>query len=109
MAPAGEAGEATVRAFYEALGAGDGEAASALVIAEKRSSPAYSPEAISRFYGGLPEPIRMTEVLPLGRSAYRVRYRYSAGRSPCDGTAVVTLTRRDGRDLIRSIQTPGGC
>ena len=98
-----------VRAFYGALGRGDGEAASALVVAEKRSSRAYSPRAIQRFYGGLREPLRLTAVAPLGDRAFRVAYRYSAGRSRCDGAAVVRLASRDGRDLVRSIRALDGC
>jgi hypothetical protein len=102
-------GEATVRAFYGALAAGNGAAASSQVIPEKRSGGAYSPAAISRFYGRLPEPIRLTSVVPLAARAYRVRYHYSAGRSQCNGSAIVTLTSRGGRNLIQSIQALNGC
>lgn len=101
--------EATVRAFYGALGAGNGAAASSQVIPEKRSSGAFSAGAISRFYGRLPEPLKLTGIEPLAGGAYRVTYRYSAGRSRCNGTAVVTLTNRGGRDLIRSIRSLSGC
>jgi hypothetical protein len=104
-----DAGEAVVRAFYGALGRGAGAEASALVVAEKRSSRAFSAQAISRFYGGLREPLRLTAITPVARDAYHVNYRYSAGRSRCDGQAVVRLTSRDGRDLIRSIQALSGC
>jgi hypothetical protein len=106
---AGGTAVATIRAFYTALGAGNGVTASAQIIPEKRSSRAFSPEAISRFYGRLPEPIRLTGVVPLARDAYRVSYRYSAGRSRCHGSAVVSLTQRNGRDLIRSIRALSGC
>lgn len=109
IAATGDPGEAVVRAFYGALGRGDGEEASAHVVPEKRSSRAFSPETISRFYGGLPEPLRLTAVTPLARGAYRVNYRYSAGRLRCDGGAVVSLTSRDGRNLIRSIRALNGC
>lgn len=106
---AGESGEATVRAFYAALGAGNGTTASAQIVPEKRSGRTFSPEAISRFYGRLPEPIRLTGIVPLARGGYRVSYRYSAGRSRCNGSAIVSLTNRDGRDLIRSIRALSGC
>jgi hypothetical protein len=102
-------GEATVRAFYGALGTANGPAASSQVIAEKRSKGAFSPGAISRFYGRLPEPIRLTSIAPLGGGSYRVTYRYSAGRSRCNGSAVVKLTNREGRNLIRSIRSLSGC
>lgn len=102
-------GEAVVRSFYAALGRGDGIKASALVVPEKRSSRAFSAQAISRFYGGLREPLRLTAITSVGRDKYRVGYRYSAGSSRCDGEAVVSLTSRDGRELIRSIQALNGC
>lgn len=105
----GDDGESTVRAFYGALRAGDGGSASAQIVPEKRGSGAYSPGAITRFYGRLPEPIALTSVQPIGGGAYRVRYRYSAGRSRCDGTAIVRTANRDGRDLIRSIDALNGC
>src|SRR5207245_6254024 len=89
-------GEATVRAFYGALGSGNGGAASSQVIPEKRSRGAYSAEAMSRFYGHLAQPIRLTSVAPVSDGRYRVTYRYSAGRSHCNGTAVVRLTNHGG-------------
>jgi hypothetical protein len=105
----GPDGEATVRRFYGALGAGDGGAASAQIIPEKRGGGAFAPDALSRFYGRLAEPIRLTRIVPLPGGAYRVSYRYSAGRSSCQGIAVVRVTNRDGRDLIRSIDALNGC
>jgi hypothetical protein len=107
--PEGQGGEATVRAFYAALGRGNGPTASAQVIPEKRSSGAFSPEAISRFYGRLPEPLQLTAIIPLSDDAYRVAYRYSAGRSSCHGSAIVTLVNRDGQDFIRAIHSLSGC
>ena len=101
--------ESVIRAFYDALGAGDGAAASARIIPEKRSSKTFSPEAMSRFYGRLPEPIRLTQIAPVQPGVYRVGYHYSAGRSRCDGSAIISITRRDGRDLIRSIRALSGC
>ncbi len=106
---AASAGEGVVRTFYNALGAGRGEVASAQVIPEKRSSRAYSADAISRFYGRLPEPLRLTSVSPLPGSAYRVTYRYAAPGSRCNGSAIVRLTSRDSRPLIRSITASNGC
>lgn len=103
------AGEAVVRAFYDALGRGDGETASGLVVAEKRTTDAFSSRAISRFYGGLPEPLRLTALTPLDDGAFFVEYGYSAGWTRCEGGAVVALSSRDGRDLIHSINALNGC
>lgn len=102
-------GEATVRAFYNALRGGNGAAASSHIVPEKRSTGAFSPGAMSRFYGRLPEPIRLTSIVPVAGGAYRVSYRYSAGRSHCNGSAVVRLTKRGGRSLISSIRSLSGC
>jgi hypothetical protein len=101
-------GEQVVRSFYAALGEGNGAAAASHVIPEKRSSGPFSAGAISRFYGRLPEPLRLTSVTPQG-GGYRVTYRYSAGRSHCSGVAVVRVTSRGGRDLISSIRSLSGC
>lgn len=104
-----DTGEAVVRGFYDALRAGDGRAASARIIPEKRAAGAYSAQAMSRFYGDLPEPIRLTGIVPLKGGAYRVSYSYSAGRSHCNGSAIVRTMRRGDRDLIRSITALDGC
>lgn len=105
----GGEGEATVRAFYSALGTGNGALASAQIVPEKRQSRAFSPDAISTYYGRLPEPLRLTGIEPVSGGVYRVSYRYSSGRSRCNGSAVVNLTNRDGRNLIRSIRALNGC
>jgi len=102
-------GEETVRAFYDALGSGDGETASAQIVPEKRGGRIYSPSALSRFYGRLPEPLRIRDIVPLTGGTYRVTYRYSTGRSHCDGTAIVNLTSRGGEALIRSIRALRDC
>ena len=101
-------GEGTVRAFYAALGAGSGAAAVTQVVPEKRTRGPFSAGAISRFYGRLPEPLRLTSLRPAGAD-YRVTYRYSAGRSHCNGVALVRLTNRGGRELISSIRSLRGC
>lgn len=101
-------GEQAVRGFYAAIGAGNGAAAASHVIPEKRSSGPFSAGAISRFYGHLPEPLRLTSITPEG-NAYRVTYRYSAGRSRCNGVAVVRVANRGGRVLISSIRSLTGC
>jgi hypothetical protein len=104
-----DSGEATVRAFYRALGAGDGAIAATRIVPEKRASGAFSPAAMSRYYGGLADPIRLTSIAAIAPGSYRVGYRYAAGRSRCAGAAIVSVTQRDGRDFIRSIRALHGC
>ena len=98
-----------MRTFYNALGAGSGGVASAQVIPQKRSSRAYSADAISRFYGRLPEPLRLTSIRPIQGGAYRVTYRYAAPGLRCNGSAIVRLTSGGTRPLIRSITAANGC
>ncbi len=112
FAPGGKSrghGAATVRGFYEALRAGSGATASNYIVPEKRSSRAYSPEGISRFYGRLREPLQLTGVTELSDSYFQVTYRYSAGRTRCNGRAMVTTTTRGGRTYIRHIKSLSGC
>ncbi|GAN88379.1 hypothetical protein Gain_0191_012 [Komagataeibacter intermedius TF2] len=45
----------TVRAFHTAQGDGQGDDASAMVLPEKRSRPAFSPAGLTGFYGQLPD------------------------------------------------------
>lgn len=109
IAPVASSGEETVRAFYNALGTGSGDVASAQVIPEKRGSRAYSADAISRFYGRLPDPLRLTSIKPVQGGAYRVTYRYAAPGMRCNGSAIVRLTSGGSRRLIRSITAANGC
>ncbi|WP_162875581.1 hypothetical protein [Sphingomonas crusticola] len=107
--PEGSRGEDTVRTFYNALGAGNGELASAQVVPAKRSSRAYSPDAISRFYGRLSTPLQLTGVSALSGNSYRVTYHYAGAGIRCNGSAVVRLIPTGGRLLIRSITAGSDC
>jgi hypothetical protein len=102
-------GEATVRAFYAALGRGDGRKASALIVPEKRTSRAFAAAEMSRFYGGLPQRIRLTRISPSSSRSFLVGYRYSASSSPCVGEAIVTIADRENQNLIVAIRALNGC
>ena len=102
--------ETTVRAFYLALGAGNGYEANRLIIPEKRVSGPFAPDAITKFYGTLSEPLQLIDVVPVGSDEYRVRYGYTApGGRRCDGTSLVRTTNISGIYLIASIRAVGGC
>ena len=91
----------TVQAFYAALSAGNGEEAAKLVIPKKRSSGPLSAIAISKFYGNLPEPLTLVDVVATRSGEYRVRYRYVAsGARRCDGESIVRTTQVSGSNLI---------
>lgn len=99
----------TVRSFYEALGAGQGEVASLMVAPEKRGIPAFTASAMSRFYGDLREPIRLAEFNQSGPDTFAVRYRYATTARACDGRAIVTTSSRAGTTYIESIRALDGC
>jgi len=83
-----------VQAFYAALSTGNGEEAVKLVIPKKRSFGPLSATAISKFYGRLPEPLTLVDVVATRSGEYRVRYRYVAeGPRRCDGESIVPSQR----------------
>jgi hypothetical protein len=101
---------ATVRSFYEALGRADGRSASGFVVPERRASGPYSPEAISRFYASLAEPLRVVSVRPLGGSDVEARYRYRKGSGAiCDGVSVATVSSTAAGTFIARIKPLNGC
>jgi hypothetical protein len=100
---------ATVRTFYEALGAGQGEVASLMVAPEKRGIPAFSASAMSHFYGSLREPLRLTDIEQRGPDTFTVYYSYASSGRACDGKAIVRTSSRAGSSYIESIQALNGC
>ncbi|NEX93204.1 hypothetical protein [Caulobacter sp. 17J65-9] len=99
----------TVRAFYAALSDGQGAAAAAMVVPEKRAGGPFSAAELTRFYGGLKEPIRLVDIAQSGPAEFVAHYRYATGKRVCDGRAVVRTVSRDGRNLIQSIRALDGC
>lgn len=99
----------TVRAFYLALGAGDGKTASAYVVEEKRRKGPFSAKELSRFYGALREPLQLVDIEEGEDGRFVVRYRYTADWGLCDGAATVRTTRRDDRYYVAGIKTDSGC
>lgn len=98
-----------IRAFYAALGDGQGVAASELIVPEKRRVPAFSPAVLSRFYGGLKEPIRLIGISQSGPNSFIARYRYATQTTRCDGRVSITTTARKGRNFIQGIRALDGC
>lgn len=98
----------TVEAFYRALQVGDGLTAAEMVVPWKRSG-AFSAAAMSRFYGGLSEPLRLIEVVPAGPGRFEARYTFANQGRRCNGRALVYITRTDGLNLIESIRSLSGC
>jgi len=99
----------TIRTFYTALGDGQGADASAMVVPEKRTSPAFSASGLTRFYGSLAQRIRLIDIAQSNVGTYLVHYRYATNSRVCDGQAIVTTTLRGGRNFIQSIKALNGC
>lgn len=106
-APAADPYKAAALTFYQALSRGDGVAANASVIPEKRNHGAYSVSAIRDFYGHMSRPLMVTSVDRVGEDTVRVGYNWThASGKRCEGAADVVLTS-DG--LIRRIAALNGC
>jgi hypothetical protein len=98
-----------VRAFYAALGNGDGATASSLVIPAKRVGN-YAPAALTRYYGALLQPLQVTAIQQTAPGVVTVRYAYvAAGGRACNGAAIVHTVQAGGQALISAIQAPNGC
>ncbi|MGA2495258.1 MAG: hypothetical protein ABSF67_20330 [Roseiarcus sp.] len=107
IAPLGVAAS-TVIGFYESLGDGRGDDAAQFVVPERRTGP-FSPGEMTRFYGGLVEPLRLLSITPASPHAYLVRYAFKGRAGQCNGRALVTTTTRARYDLISSVKALDGC
>ena len=96
---------AIVTGFYAALHRGDGLAAQDFLAPEKRGHGHYAPAAMSRFYGGLAEPLVLLSARAEGDHSVAAQYHFRSGSGACNGTAVVEL--RD--DMIQSITAKNHC
>ena len=108
-APAAGALE-TVQTFYAALARADGDAASEMVVPHRRRSGPYAPRAISRFYGSLPEALRLASATPRANGDVEIVYRYrKPGGAVCNGHAVASTEQVAGKTLISRIRPAGDC
>lgn len=99
----------TIRAFYAALHAGQGDTAAQMVVPEKRGAGPFSGAALSAFYSALREPVDLQDVSPLGADTWSVRYHYATISKVCDGRAIVETQTRGGRAYIARIRALDGC
>jgi hypothetical protein len=99
----------TVRTFYEALGDGQGDVASQMVVPEKRTTGPFAADNLTRFYAHLKDPIRLLGIDQSGPNGFVAHYRYATPRSVCEGESSVTTVTRDGKNYIESIKALKGC
>lgn len=95
---------AIVGRFYKALAIADGNAASALVVPEKRGIGPFNERNIASFFGSMREPLTVQSIDKLDKDTVQVRYTYRVTKTQCDGTAVVQTEYVLGNTLIRSIK-----
>jgi hypothetical protein len=103
-------GQQVVRAFYTALERGNGQAASLLVIPEKREAGPFSASELSSFYGRLDPPLRLIGINEAGENLYDVVYSYKVrnGRS-CNGRSLVKTINLQNHVLIEKIRSLSRC
>ena len=98
-------GAVVVTAFFDALGRGDGVAAAALIIPEKRKDN-YDPQRMTQTYSRFASRLHLTGVVASGPHTYQATYTYqtSPANSVCATTATVTVTERAGQYFIQTIR-----
>ena len=106
--PEASPGAAVTRAFYQALSAGRGDKAAALIASENRQG-AFAPAALTRFYGSLRKRLKLEFVLSQGPDRFLVRYEFFNHADYCSGRAVVTTTTRGAAAFIENIRALDGC
>lgn len=102
-------GATTIRAFYAALHAGQGDTAAQMIVPEKRGSGPYAAPALSAFYGAMREPVELGEVSAMSADTWNVHYHYATGSKVCDGRAIIETSMRAGRTYIARIHALDGC
>ncbi|WFR97591.1 hypothetical protein [Rhizobium tumorigenes] len=96
--------------FYSALAAADGEAASAMVVPEKRGKGPFNEQSIHAFYGAMAVPMKLTGTTLRGADDVRASYEYTTDKGrACRGRADVQTVYAYGRTLISKIKALDGC
>ena len=68
--------------FYQSLSLGDGSAAAALVVPEKRGIGPFNERNIGQFFGSMQEPLKVNSVRLIGSDTVEVNYTYRFTKSP---------------------------
>jgi hypothetical protein len=101
-------GAMVVRAFYLALGQGSGDLAASYIVPENRKGN-FDPEAMTRFYSSMREPLRLDDVASVDGDRFDVRYTFRKSDAICRGRSVVQTEKRAGKFFIRSIRALSKC
>ncbi len=95
---------ATATRFYSALAVADGNAASALVVPEKRGIGPFNERNMSSFFGNMKEPLLVESVQQIGDDLVQVKYSYRFSKTKCAGVATVSTGYVMGTTLIKGIK-----
>lgn len=98
-----------VRAFYLALGTGDGKEAARFVVPGKSAKGPLSAAALSGFYGGMEEPLKLLGVETKSDDLFVVSYAFRKGARACSGRAEVRTVNEGGKAFIEGIKALDGC
>ena len=103
-------GADVVRAFYAALGRGDGAMAATLVVPERQKG-GLGAQAMTDFFSRNFQPLKLISVAPYGENAYQATYTFqrTAKSVVCANSVIVSVTQRSGQYLIQNIDARGGC
>lgn len=93
-----------VKKFYKALSIADGNAASALVVPEKRGIGPFNERNITSFFGAMREPLAIQSVEKVSSDTVKVKYTYRVSETQCVGAATVKTEYLLGNTLIQSIK-----
>jgi hypothetical protein len=93
-----------VTRFYRALSAADGNAASALVVPEKRGIGPFNERSIASFFGSMQEKLVVQSIEKISIDSVQVSYKYRVNKTQCIGTAIVSTEYVLGNTLIRGIK-----
>jgi hypothetical protein len=94
----------TVRAFYVALSRADGNSAEAFMVPEKRGIGNFKADNITKFWGGLREPLKLLSIERNGNDFVNVKYSFTRPNgSVCLADANVNTIFTNGRTLIQGI------
>lgn len=103
-------GAEVVRAFYAALGHGDGATAATLVIPERQKG-GLSAQAMTDFFSSNFRPLQLISVAPYGQNTYQATYTFQKTSKgvACANSVIISVTQRNGQYLIQNIDARGGC
>lgn len=93
-----------VARFYQALSQADGDAASSLVIPEKRGLGPFNEKNIASFFGNMITPLKVHTITQIDQSTIEVKYTYRYSKSICNGNARVKTENFLGNILIKEIK-----